>query len=304
MGISEALYIPAALALIADYHQDKTRSLAIGIHTTGIYLGQALGGFGATIASNISWQGTFLWFGIAGMTYSLVLILFLKEKKTYAVKTEEKRISFFKETSIAFKGIGMILGNIAFWVLLFYFASSSLPGWAVKNWLPTLFSDSLHFDMTKAGPLATITISAASFIGVLFGGRLSDKWVLQHLKGRVYTGSIGLALTIPAILLIGFGNNFTSIAGGAVLFGMGYGMFDTNTMPILCQFISARYRATAYGIMNLVGVSAGAVITNVLGKSIDGGSLGRDFALLSIAVAISVIFMLSVLRPETINKTE
>src|SRR5574339_932101 len=81
MGVSEALYIPAALSLIADYHSDKTRSLAIGIHMTGLYMGQALGGFGATIASEFSWQQAFHSFGIIGIVYSMVLILFLKEKR-------------------------------------------------------------------------------------------------------------------------------------------------------------------------------------------------------------------------------
>ena len=50
MGISEALYIPAGLSLIADYFTGSARSLAIGIHMTGLYLGQAIGGFGARFA--------------------------------------------------------------------------------------------------------------------------------------------------------------------------------------------------------------------------------------------------------------
>lgn len=304
MGVSEAFYIPTALALIADYHQDKTRSLAIGIHTTGIYLGQALGGFGATIASNYSWQSTFHWFGLIGIIYSFVLMFFLKEKKTYTIDKTIETTSLRNKISGTFKGFGMLIGNIAFWVILFYFSSSSLPGWAVKNWLPTLFSDTLQLDMSQAGPLATITIAAASFIGVLIGGVMSDKWVIKHLKGRVYTGAIGLSLTIPAILLIGFGGNFTTIIGGAICFGIGYGIFDTNNMPILCQFVSARYRATAYGILNLVGVSAGAAITNILGRSIDAGSLGRDFALLSVFIGVAVVLQLAVLRPTTIDMTE
>lgn len=78
MGISEALYIPAGLALIAGLHGDKTRSLAIGLHMTGLYLGQALGGFGATIAASFSWQTTFQTFGLVGVVYAMVLVLFLK----------------------------------------------------------------------------------------------------------------------------------------------------------------------------------------------------------------------------------
>ena len=303
MGISEAFYIPAGLALIVDYHQDKTRSIAVGIHTTGIYLGQAFGGFGATIAAVTSWQMTFHTFGLIGIAYSLVLVFFLKEKKGYTVDNTRK-ITMRQEFSNAFKRLGMLFGNICFWVILFYFAAPSLPGWATKSWLPTLFSDTLHMDMSQAGPLSTITISMASLVGVLFGGYLSDKWVQKNLKGRVYTGAIGLGLTIPALFLLGYSTSFIPVLGGALCFGLGFGIFDVNNMPILCQFVSPRYRATGYGIMNLAGISAGAFITDFLGKSIDAGNLGRDFAMLTIVVALAIVLQLIVLRPKTVNMTE
>lgn len=303
MGISEAFYIPAGLSLIADYHQGKTRSLAVGFHTTGVYLGQALGGFGAVVASSFSWQTTFHTFGLIGIAYCVVLILFLKEHKAYTVKPEEKK-SIKKEFSGMFKGLGILLGNVSFWVILFYFSAPSLPGWATKNWLPTLFSSSLNIDMEHAGPMATITIAMASLIGVLVGGYLSDKWVQKTLKGRIYTGVIGLALTLPALLLLAFGNSLMVIVAGAIIFGFGFGMFDVNNMPILCQFVSPRYRATGYGLLNLAGISAGAVITNVMGKSADAGNMGRDFALLAIVVLVAIILQLTVLKPTVINKTE
>jgi MFS family permease len=302
MGISEAFYIPAGLALIADYHDGKTRSLAIGIHTTGIYLGQALGGFGATIASNFSWQLTFHSFGLLGMIYSLVLIFFLKEKKGYVQEVKQGN-TILKEFKSSFKGLGMLLGNISFWVILFYFSAPSLPGWATKNWLPTLFADTLHLDMAQAGPMSTITIAMSSFVGVLIGGVLSDRWVQKTLKGRIYTGVIGLAFTIPALVMLGYGQSFAVILGGAVFFGVGFGMFDVNNMPILCQFVSPRYRATGYGLMNLVGIASGAFITNLLGKSIDSGNLGQDFAVLGIVVLVAIVLQLTMLRPKHINKT-
>ncbi|MFZ4725933.1 MAG: MFS transporter [Paludibacter sp.] len=303
MGVSEAFYIPAGLSLIADYHDGKTRSLAIGIHTTGIYLGQALGGFGATVASNFSWQSTFHGFGLMGICYSLVLILFLKEKKGYIIDKTEKK-SILKELSTSFKGLGMLLGNISFWVILFYFSAPSLPGWATKNWLPTLLSDALQLDMAQAGPIATITMAMASFAGVLIGGVLSDKWVQKHLKGRIYTGVIGLSLTIPALVLLGYGHSFPTILGGALCFGLGFGIFDVNNMPILCQFVSPRYRATGYGLMNLAGIAAGATITNFLGKSADAGHLASDFAVLGIVVVIAIVLQLTTLKPTTVNMTE
>ena len=202
MGISEAFYIPAGLALIADYHQGTTRSIATGIHTTGIYLGQALGGFGAVYAVMTSWQFTFHSLGLIGIIYSLVLIIFLREKKTYTIDKTQKT-NPLKDFIRSFRGIAMLLSNISFWVLLFYFAAPSLPGWATKNWLPTLFSETLHVDMTQAGPMATVTIAMASLVGVLLGGYLSDRWVQKHLKGRIYTGVMGLSFTIPALLFLG-----------------------------------------------------------------------------------------------------
>jgi MFS family permease len=302
MGVSEAFYIPAGLSLIADYHQGKTRSLAVGFHTSGIYLGQALGGFGAVVAGSFTWQTAFHTFGMIGMLYCIVLILFLREKKTYAVQTPGRSLK--AEFSGMGKALVILLGNVSFWVILFYFSAPSLPGWATKNWLPTLFSESLHINMEQAGPMATITIAMASLVGVLSGGFLSDRWVQRNLKGRIYTGVSGLFLTIPALLLLAYGHSLGTIVAGAVCFGLGFGMFDVNSMPILCQFVSSRYRATGYGLMNLAGISAGAVITNVLGKSIDAGHLGRDFALMAIVVVAVIVLNLTALRPKVIDKKD
>ncbi len=303
MGVSEALYIPAGLSLIADYHQGKTRSLAIGVHMTGLYFGQAMGGFGATVADEYSWQTTFHSFGLAGILYSLVLVFFLRDKRSGPSAPSEKPSSAAGFTSV-YQSLAMLFGTISFWVIMFYFAAPSFPGWAVKNWIPTLFSMSLHIDMAQAGPLSTITIAASSFIGVLLGGILSDRWVQRNLRGRIYTGAIGLSLTIPALFFLGYGTGLGGVFGGAVLFGIGFGMFDTNNMPILCQFVSPRHRAAGYGLMNMTGVLAGAQITGHLGKSTDSGSLGPDLALLAIPVAMAIVFQLVMLKPKFADKTE
>ena len=300
MGVSEALYIPADLSLIADYFTGSARSLAIGIHMTGLYLGQAIGGFGARLAEAFSWQQTFHWFGIIGIAYAVVLILALKEKRSDPAADAAEKISVKKEP--IWKSFALIFSNIAFWVILFFFASSSLPGWATKNWLPTLFSDSLGIPMAKAGPISTITIAASSFIGVLLGGSLSDRWVKKNLKGRIYTSAIGLALMIPALVLIGLGHGMAAAVGAGVCFGVGYGMFDTNNMPILCQFVSAKNRATAYGLMNMVGVFAGAIITKVLGKWADQGNLGLGFALMAGVITVALALQIFVLKPTTDNQ--
>jgi len=296
MGISEALYIPAGLSLIADFHSSRTRSLAVGIHMTGLYMGQALGGFGATIADKFSWQQAFTSFGLIGIIYSVVLIFFLKEKKYHASTAEPVIDSSAKP--FLFKGVAILFTNISFWIIFFYFSIPSLPGWGVKNWLPTLFSNNLNIEMASPGPLSTVTIAASSFLGVLFGGVLSDRWVQKNIRGRIYTSAIGLGLTIPSLLLVGFGSSLFHVIGAAFCFGFGFGMFDANNMPILCQFVSSKHRATAYGLMNMGGVFSGAFITDWLGKSTDAGNLGRDFAMLAGIVFIALIIQLLFLRPK------
>lgn len=298
MGVSEALYIPAGLSLIADYHQQKTRSLAIGIHMTGLYMGSAIGGFGATIAASFSWHTTFHYFGLIGIVYSVVLVFLLVEFKHPESAPKATTNSPAKEKASVLKGLSILFTNMSFWIILFYFAIPSLPGWATKNWLPTLFSQNLNIPMEQAGPLATITISVSAFIGVIFGGILSDKWVEKNIKGRVYTSAIGLGLTIPALLFIGFGGSLFSVVGAALCFGIGYGMFDANNMPILCQFVSSKYRATAYGVLNMTGVGCGALVTSLLGKYSDSGTLGNGFALMAGVVLIALIVQISFLRPK------
>jgi len=285
MGVSEALYLPAGLSLIADYHGNSTRGLAIGVHMTGLYLGQALGGFGGTIAAAWSWQSTFHLFGLAGIVYSGVLLLLLKDKQRTA-------------TLGPGGGLRGLFTAPPFGVILFYFAVLSLPGWAAKNWLPTLYSSNLGMEMAGAGPLATVTIACASFLGVVTGGLLSDRWIKTNVRGRVYTVAIGMGLTIPSLLLLGFGHSVGMVVGAGICFGLGYGMTDANNMPMLCQFIGSRQRATAYGLMNMVGVLSGALVTEWLGKSTDAGHLGRDFSLLAVIVMLGLVMLVSFLRPK------
>lgn len=309
MGVSEALYIPAALSLIADYFTGKQLSLAIGIHMTGLYMGQAIGGFGAFVANEISWQSTFEWFGIVGVVYGLILIVLLHEKRHDSFESEPQRrdkapLTEVLRTNLKATGasLSMLLTSGAFYAILFFFATLSIPGWSTKNWLPELFADNLGIDMMKAGPIATITIAFASFIGVMTGGPLADRWSRRNLRGRIYISAIGLTMMIPALVLMGYGTSLFAAIFSGVLFGLGYGMFDANNMPILCQFVPSRSRATAYGLMNMSGLFIGALATHLLGWLAQNSLMGVGFACMAGAIAAALAVQLIVLRPTTLNK--
>lgn len=289
MGVSEAFYIPAGLALIADHHRGPTRSMAVGIHMSGIYMGQALGGVGGWVAQEISWRTAFTGCGVIGVVYAFVLVVFLRDREKDPV-TDHTTTSVPLTERAAMNWVGFIL-------LLFCFMLPSLPGWAVKNWLPTLLQDRFSMSQASSGMWATMTSSIAGFFGVLIGGRLSDIYSKRHLHGRTWVSASGLVLLVPALIGIGMAPSFSMVVLCTALYGLSFGMFDTNNMPILCQVAPPSFRATGYGLMNLFGIGSGAYLTPLLGKLKDHGvPLSQGFALCAAPVIIAAVLML-LLRP-------
>lgn len=283
MGISEALYMPAALALIADYHHGPTRSLAVGIHLSGVYMGQALGGIGGWVAQEVSWRAAFVGCGAIGVAYAIVLMIFLRETKRGGADQTASAADMSARTGVQWRG---------FVILLLCFSLPSLPGWAVKNWLPTLLQDRFGMAQAPSGLWATITHAGAGFCGVILGGWLADRWSQRAVRGRTYLSSVGLLLLVPSIILVGLAPGFALTIAGSLLFGLGFGMMDANNMPILCQVAPARFRATGYGLMNFVGIAFGAYITPQLGKLKDSGMpLATSFAYCAVPALLAAILM-------------
>ena len=288
MGISEAFYIPAALALIADFHTGGTRARAIGIHQSGIYVGLALGGVGGYIAQTSSWRNCFTWFGAAGVIYSVVLMLALREGGRQATAKVPIRIG---ETCRA------LWSQPAFWILVVYFTLPAIAGWVTKNWLPTYLADTFQLTQGPAGLSATGYIQIASFVGVLLGGVVADGWMRRTQRGRIYTSALGVLLLVPALLALGYAGSLGVAIFAMILFGLGWGFFDCNNMPILCQIARPEHRATGYGFMNLVSISVGAGATVVLGWMRDQHiSFSIAFAV-SAAVALLSALLILFLKP-------
>src|SRR3954452_13144229 len=79
-GVGESLYYPASMSLLSDYHGPETRSRAMGIHQTSVYVGTIAGGFFAgLIGQQYGWRWSFVAFGGLGLVLGLVLLRFLRE---------------------------------------------------------------------------------------------------------------------------------------------------------------------------------------------------------------------------------
>lgn len=292
MGVSEAFYMPAALALIADFHPGGTRSRAIGLHMSGVYAGQALGGLGGYIADTSSWRNAFYWFGAAGVFYAVFLTIFLKENGSTSGGASSP------SQTVGLPGaLRALLGVGGFLILVVYFTLPAIPGWAIKNWLPTFLGSAFHLRQGPAGLSATGYVTLASFVGALSGGVLADRAMRLTPRGRIYVSALGTGLCVPALLLLGAHASLAMAIAGMVMFGIGFGVFDANNMPILCQIVRPEYRATGYGVMNFVSISSGALFTVWLGALRDRGiSLGMAFTL-SATVALAGALLILLVRP-------
>ncbi len=255
MGISEAFYIPAALALIADFHQGPTRSRAIGLHQMGIYVGVIVGGFGGYAADNpaLGWRWAFEACGLVGVLYAAPLFLFLRNPDRSGEARQGPRSS-------PAAAVRELLGNGSFILLVLYFTLPALAGWVVRDWMPAILKAEFGIGQGLAGVSATIYWQAAAIVGALLGGWVADRWMRRSPRGRIFTSALGMSLIVPAMFGVGYAPE-TGLLWVAVaflaLFGLGWGFFDCNNMPILCQIVRPDLRATGYGIMNLVSISCG-----------------------------------------------
>ena len=252
MGISEAFYIPAALALISEYHLGPTRSRAVGLHQAGIYVGQILGGFAGYMADSPDhgWRWMFTTCGMIGVIYAIPFIAVMRDPVRNAPTAAE--------TAAAKTGvIRGLLGNRNFLLLVAYFTLPAIAGWVVRDWMPEILREKFSLGQGKAGVSAILYVQIASIVGVLIGGALADRWMKTTNRGRIYASAIGMALFLPALFGVGNAPTLTFAIVGLIIFGLGWGFFDCNNMPILCQIARPEWRATGYGIMNLVSISCG-----------------------------------------------
>ena len=294
MGISEAFYIPAALALIADFHTGTTRSRAIGLHQMGIYVGVIVGGFAGYAADSptLGWRGAFGVCGLAGMIYAVPLFLLLRNptRDGGAMATRFSPAASLRD----------LASNGSFILLVLYFTLPALAGWIVRDWMPAILKAEFGIGQGLAGVSATVYWQSAAIAGAIVGGWLADRWMRRTARGRIYVSALGMSLIVPAMFGVGYapstGLLWVAVAF-LVLFGLGWGFFDSNNMPILCQVARPELRATGYGIMNLVSISCGGLADWGFGILRDRQvPLFGIFSVFASAAIVSIVLVL-LIRP-------
>ncbi|WP_337174903.1 MFS transporter [Paludisphaera sp.] len=297
MGISEAFYIPAALAMIADHHRGATRSRAVGLHQTGIYAGLIIGGFMGHVADapDLGWRFAFKACGLVGVVYALPLLMILRDPpiRTDAAAKAHREAS-------AFASIAELMRNRNFLLLVACFTLPALAGWVVKDWMPDIIKERYDLPQGSAGVYSVLPVQIASVVGVLLGGWLADSLMRRTVRGRIYVSAAGMVLFLPALFGVGFSEHLWLAVVFLIVYGIGWGFFDCNNMPILSQIAPPDRRATGYGLMNLVSISCGGFADWGFGFLRDRHvPLAVIFGAFAMIALISAVLMLMIRpRPE------
>ncbi|MGE0131768.1 MAG: MFS transporter [Blastocatellales bacterium] len=292
MGVSEACYLPAALALIADRHGERTRSLATGLHQSGLYTGIILGGaLGGWMGEHYGWRRAFTLLGVAGVVYAVIAFFGLKGKASepatppIEAAASRDKLNFlasvkelFSLRSFLILGVANSLAAIAFWI--------------VYTWLPTYLYERFQMSLTGAGFSATFYIQSASFAGIILGGMLADRWSRTNPRARVFTQVIGFISAGTFLFLVGYTSSQAVLILSLIVFGLGRGFFDCNLMPVLCQIAPNRLRATGYGIFNFASCLVGgamAALAGALKSTIGLGGALQISALILCAAGLTLL---------------
>lgn len=293
MGVSEAFYIPAALALITDYHRGTTRSLATGLHMSGIYAGSALAGYGASMAGEpwqLGWSLTFEVFGFLGVAYGLIIIFFLRDPKgeessaaggvtsEVSAKPADASFTLGQMLKSIFTGRGMYL-------LLFMIALAGFANWFVLNWYPRLLQDLLaqyhsagqylNIGDEEAAEHSTFWLSLAKYVSVLGCAVLADMWYQRNKNARAYVPGIAFCLAGPCVLLammFGMEIGLYAVLALVSMQGIAQGAIDATLMPVLRNTIDERFAATGYGLLNFTSAGVGASVSWLAGLLKDQGT--------------------------------
>jgi MFS transporter, Spinster family, sphingosine-1-phosphate transporter len=295
MGVSEAFYIPTALALITEFHTGGTRSRAVGFHQTGIYIGLILGGFAGHVADapDFGWRWAFSVCGIAGIVYSVPLLMLLKNPPRRRDASADLPPG---------KALRELLCDRNFILLVLYFTLPAIAGWVVKDWMPDILKERFSLGQGAAGVTAVLWVQIASLVGAVIGGVMADRWMRRTPRGRIFVSAIGMAMFLPALFSVGNASVLGVAIAGLVIFGIGWGFFDCNNMPILSQIARPQLLATGYGIMNLVSISCGGFGDWGFGFLRDRGMpLNVIFGAFA-GVALFSIFLVLMIRPRVIDE--
>jgi MFS family permease len=291
-GLGEAFYFPAAMSLIADYHGPETRSRAMAVHQSSVYIGSIAGGALAGFAGQFyGWRVGFRAFGVVGVLLGCVLWPLLREPQR---GLSDQKAGAIEERGRLLDGLRALAANRAAWLLVAVFVGANFVAMIFTVWLPTFLYRQFHMSLSLAGLSGAAYLQVASVLGVICGGAAADSLVRQKKGGkgaRMRVQALGLFGGVPFLLLSGWTSAVAWVLAAMIGFGFFKGVYDSNLWAALYDVIPIKRRGAALGIMNSLGWLGGAAAQLAIGLASERFGMGvclsaTAFVYLGIAVAL------------------
>jgi MFS family permease len=298
-GLGESFYFPASVSMLADYHGPKTRSRALSLHQTSVYVGTAGGGaLAGWLAERHGWRSPFWLLGLTGFGLAIMLSGLIREPKRggdRAENIEEERGSVPAARPDWLANLRTILRVPSAVVLLAAFAGANFVAMALIYWLPLYVKAKFSVGVASAAFNGTVPMQMASLAGAVVSGALAD-WAARRSGGRMRVQGIALLLGAPCALAAGWTGSLDVLI--AVLIGVGFckGAYDANIFASVYDVVPAEIRGTAAGLMNTIGWVGGSLGPYFVGFMSDHANL--SLAIASTAAVYLVAGLLALLAAQ------
>jgi len=292
-GLGETFYFPASTSLMSDYHGQQTRSRALGLHQTSVYVGTIGGGFFAgLIAERYGWRLSFIVFGALGVLLGIVLTGLLREAPRGAA--DRGQVYVPAETVTGTPPAPEFRPGTALLCLFGAFMCANFVAVVLLSWMPKFLFDRFHMSLSTAGLTATVFVQLASLAGAPVGGWLADWWRQRSPGGRIAVQAVGMFGGAPFVAICGLTPSVTTLVLSLTCWGFFKGLYDANIFAAAFDLVPAHARGRTAGAMNMIGWLAGGGSAPVLiGIVAQRGSLGAALALTSIVYVAAGILLVA-----------
>lgn len=295
-GLGEAIYFPASMSLISDYHGKKTRSRAMGTHQTSVFVGIIAGGsLAGWIGQRYGWRAPFVIFGFCGVLLGAVLMRLLVEPARGAADREDLGVDALAAVKPPIVSMGQFLHTAlrtpTIVLLMAAFFCENFTAMVLFTWMPTFLYEKFHLGLAEASFVATIYVQTTSMLGSPLGGWVADTVRARLPGGRILVQASGILFETPFAILCALSPSLHLVILSLLLWGLCKGFYEANIFASVFDVIRPEARGTATGFMNMIGWLGGGAAPVVVGHFADRFGLGHAIAFASSSYVVASILL-------------